>query len=83
MPLLKYSFADMRRTEDLVRVSGLEWTIVRPPMLTNGPRTGFYRRVVDRNVRGGIRVSRADLADCILRCVADRSPRNAAISIGN
>lgn len=67
--VLRHSFADMRRTEDVVRSSGLDWTIVRPPRLTDGPHTGSYRTAVNRNVGGGLRISRADLADCILRCV--------------
>jgi hypothetical protein len=36
----------MRRPRDVVRASGLEWTIVRPRMLTNGSRTGSYRRAI-------------------------------------
>jgi putative NADH-flavin reductase len=81
--LLKHTIADKRRMEEVVRASCLEWTIVRPPMLTNGPRTGAYRSAIDRNVRGGMRASRADLAHCILHCLADHEPINAAISIGN
>jgi putative NADH-flavin reductase len=80
--LLQHPFADMRRTEELVRASRLEWTIVRPPMLTDGPGTGSYRSAINRNVRGGIRISRADLADCILLCLAQQGPLDAAISIG-
>jgi hypothetical protein len=52
-------------------------------MLTNGRRTGSYRSAVDRNVRGGIRVSRGDLADSILRCVVDAGSIHTAISIAN
>jgi hypothetical protein len=33
-------------------------------------------------VRGGLRVSRADLADCVLRCLTDRGTVNTAISLG-
>jgi putative NADH-flavin reductase len=81
--LLKHTIADKRQMEAIVGASGLEWTIVRPPMLTDGPRTGKYRSAVDRNVRGGMRISRADLADCVLRCLARHEPIHAAISIGN
>jgi hypothetical protein len=52
-------------------------------MLTDGPRTGTCRSAVDYNVRDRIRVSRADLADSILRCLAENAPLNAAIAIGN
>jgi putative NADH-flavin reductase len=81
--VLKHSFADMRRMEDLVRASGLDWTIVRPPMLTDGPRTGTYRTEIDRNVRGGNRVSRADLADQLLSCLADERTVRAAVAVAN
>jgi putative NADH-flavin reductase len=81
--LLRHPWADMRRMEDVVRDSGLDWTITRPPMLTNGPRTGSYRTDADRNVRGGLRLSRADLADGILRCLADPGSIHTAVSIAN
>jgi putative NADH-flavin reductase len=81
--VFKHTIADKRRMEDLIRASGLEWTIVRPPRLTNGPRTGAYRSAINRNVRGATRVSRADLADCILHCLAQHDPLHAAISIAN
>src|SRR2546422_1402079 len=38
--LLRKPYADFGRMERLVRSSGLDWTIVRPPRLTNGPATG-------------------------------------------
>jgi putative NADH-flavin reductase len=81
--LLRHTWDDMRRMEDLVRASELDWTIVRPPMLTDGRRTGTYRFALDRNVRGGFRVSRADLADGILRCLADPALVHTAVSVAS
>lgn len=78
--LLRHSFADMRRTEEIVRGSGLDWTLVRPPRLTDGPHTGTYRTEVDRNVRGGLRLSRADLADFLLGCVDSTPGRVVAVA---
>ena len=40
---LREEIADHEAKEKLVRSSTLDWTIVRPPKLTNGPRTGKYR----------------------------------------
>jgi putative NADH-flavin reductase len=40
---LKHEIADHEAKEALVRASGLDWTIVRPPKLTDGPLTGRYR----------------------------------------
>jgi putative NADH-flavin reductase len=37
---LRHAFADHERQEAVVKQSSLDWTIVRPPHLTDGPRTG-------------------------------------------
>ena len=39
---------------------------MRPPRLTNMPLTGHYRFAIDRFLRGGVRISRADLAHFML-----------------
>lgn len=58
------------RHAEVIRASGLEWVIVRGPWLTEGPRKGGYRvGVVGKN--SGTRISRADLADFMLRQVTD------------
>jgi len=79
--VLRHGFADMRGMEAVVLDSDLEWTIVRPPRLTNGPRTGTYRTELNRNVRGGFQVSRADVADCMLRCLTGPETIRTAISL--
>jgi putative NADH-flavin reductase len=71
---LRHAFADHERQEAVVRKSSLEWTIVRPPHLKDGPRTGEYRHgfpPTDRNIRGWI--SRADVADFMLGQLTDDS----------
>ncbi|GLY64260.1 NADH-flavin reductase [Amycolatopsis taiwanensis] len=82
--VLEHTAADKRRMEEIVRASGLEWTIVRPARLTDQPASGTYRTAIDRNVRGGLRTSRADLADYVLRSLTDpAAPTGAAISIAS
>jgi putative NADH-flavin reductase len=54
----------------LVRESGLEWTIVRPPRLTEGPRRGQYR-TGHLALGPSAQLSRADLAEFMLRQVTD------------
>jgi putative NADH-flavin reductase len=68
--------------EDTVRSSGMDWTIVRPPQLTEGPRTGTYRRAKDANLRRAYRISRADLADAILASLGDPDAVKATIAVG-
>jgi uncharacterized protein YbjT (DUF2867 family) len=74
--------ADMAVMEETIRRSGLDWTIVRPPQLTDGPRTGTWRQARDSNLRGGDRISQADLADPILAAVDDPDTIKATITIG-
>jgi uncharacterized protein YbjT (DUF2867 family) len=52
--------------------SGLDWTIVRPGLLTNRPATGRYRILTAiEDWRFGV-ISRADVADFIVRQIDDR-----------
>ena len=50
----------------VIRGSDLDWTIVRFPRLTDGPRTGTYR-VGYLGKDSGIQVARADGADFVLK----------------
>ena len=55
--------------EDLLRESGLDWTVLRPPQLTGKPLTGRDRTAVGRDVRGGRSIPRADVAHYMLAVV--------------
>jgi putative NADH-flavin reductase len=67
--LFREHYADLAVMEDLIRDSGLDWTIVRPPRLTDGPLTGVYRTAYGRNIPGGWKVPRADVAHSMLRAL--------------
>ena len=69
---LRHAFADHERQEAIVKNSALDWTIVRPPHLKDGPRTEIYRHgfaTTDTRIEG--KISRADVADFMLRQLAD------------
>ena len=66
---LRRPYADLARMEDVLRGSELDWTVLRPPRLTNGPLTGKYRTAYGRNVRHGVRISRADVAGFMLQAL--------------
>ena len=71
--LLKRVYDDKDVQEWIIRSSGLDWTIVRPGLLTNSPATGRYQVLtVPRDWRFG-RISRADVADFLVRQVDDRA----------
>ncbi len=64
--LLKTIYEDKDVQEALVRDSQLDWVIVRPGFLTNGPRTERYRALTElEGVKAG-KISRADVAHFIL-----------------
>ncbi len=75
--LLKEHYADLIRMESIVASSDRDWTIVVPPRLTDGPRTGRYREALDVNVRNGLSISRADVADYIVKGLAKSAPQQA------
>ncbi len=66
---LRKRYEDLALMEDVMRDSGLDWTIMRPTRLTNRSMTGGYRTALGNNVRGGTSISRADVAHCMLRAV--------------
>jgi putative NADH-flavin reductase len=69
--ILKNVCADMRRAEDAIHESALDWTIVRPPRLSDHAATGKWRTAIDRNLPHGFTIARGDLAACILSLIND------------
>lgn len=59
-------YEDMRKMEALLRASPLDWTIVRPPYLTNKQLTGRYRLSRGKNFDDDKDLGRADLAHFLL-----------------
>ena len=71
--LLSDIFADKKAGEDIVRASSLEWTIAYPTLLTYGPRTRSYRAAERLALKGFPNISRADVADFVLRQLDERA----------
>jgi putative NADH-flavin reductase len=68
--LLRAPYDDKNLMEPEVKSSGLEWTILRPTRLTDGPLTGRYTVSAGRPAASS--VSRADVAAAMLRAVEER-----------
>ena len=63
---------DKEQQEKLVRESELDWVILRPGELIDGPRTGQYAFGTDQSIMAEA-ISRADLAEFTLKqCVDDQ-----------
>ena len=77
---LRKHYADLALMEDVLRDSGLDWTVVRPPRLTDKPVTGAYRTAYGQNLRRGLFISRADVAHLMLRAL--RQPETLQRTIG-
>ena len=72
--LLRGAYADHESQEDCVKESRLEWTLVRPAAFTDGNRTGVYRHgfpSTDKTISA--KISRADVADFMLKQLTDRT----------
>jgi putative NADH-flavin reductase len=69
--LLGRVYDDKDVQERIVRRSKLGWVIVRPVILTDGPKTNAYRALVDpRDWTCGF-ISRADVADFLVKQIDD------------
>ena len=53
----------------------LDWTALRPPLVTDGPPKGYR---LDERLKFGVRVSRRDVADALVDQLADARFRQAA-----
>lgn len=69
--ILGRPYADKDRQEALITSSDLNWTIARPVILRNGPKTGRMQVLRESSTwRNGL-VSRADVASYLVDCIED------------
>lgn len=74
--------ADHEEQEQLVKASQLEWTIIRPSGLTDTPGVTAYEFAPQLAPKTS-RISRANVADLILKVIESRSHIHEAITISN
>jgi putative NADH-flavin reductase len=79
--VMRERYADLALMEDVLRASGLDWTIFRPPRLTNGALIGKYRTAFEENLRRGALISRADVAHAMLAALDQPTTIGRAIGI--
>lgn len=77
-------YDDLEAMERRIMASDLDWTIVRPGGLTDGPLTGDYRVSLEGAVlKGAKKVSRADVAALALKAVSGTTYSRRAVTIGS
>ena len=81
--LLRPVYDDLERMEGVLRSSGLDWTVVRPPKLTAKAATGTYRTLVGANIERAFSVSRADVAHAMLDALGDPATVRQPVGIAN
>lgn len=70
-PFFRGIYDDLVRMETWLATVDLDWTVIRPPYLTDGKLTGRYRVGVRQHLPNVARISRADLAHCMLKITSD------------
>jgi putative NADH-flavin reductase len=77
------AYEDIVSTAETVRNSDLDWTIVRLTMLNNNPKSGKVKVGYVGKGEVGTWISRADLAEFLLRQVQDTKYLRQAPAISN
>ncbi|WP_337102707.1 NAD(P)-dependent oxidoreductase [Paenibacillus sp. YIM B09110] len=80
---MKNLLLDHREKDTLLTNSRLTWTLVQPPSLTSGPYTGRYMHEAQINmgVSRKLKLSRADLADFMIKQLNDDTYNNKAVFV--
>lgn len=76
-------YGDMYQMEQEVMDSGLDVTMLRAPMLTDGPSTGEYHVMEEENYLNKLEISRADLAHFLIGELEQRQWNNRVIAVAN
>ena len=79
--ILKNMYTDLVRMENEVSATRLDWTILRPPQLTDGPRTGHYQSAVNERLSRILKISRADVADYIITHLKDETTYRGLVEL--
>jgi uncharacterized protein YbjT (DUF2867 family) len=74
---------DKEAQEDVVRASGLDWTLVRPPRFTGGRARGSVRVIAPGQPGRAGHVVRADLARFLLDCASRDLYMRQAIAVSS
>jgi putative NADH-flavin reductase len=81
--LFPRTVADASAMERIFANADLDWTMVRPPELTDKPYTGKYRVREGHLPRFGLKVSRADVADSMIKLAENHASIRKVVGIAN
>jgi len=83
--VLKHVFADHEQQEKIIKQSKVSWTIIRPGKLTDGEKIGKYKHGFSFNDQSFKMndISKADVAEFMLRQINDSTYLNKVVGISN
>jgi putative NADH-flavin reductase len=81
--LFPKTVADAAAMERVFADTDLNWTMVRPPELTDKPYTGKYRVREGHLPRFGLKISRADVADLMIQLAENHALIRKVVGIAN
>ncbi len=67
------AYDDKSLQEQMIKESGLDWTIARPVVLLNGPKTGRYKVLREQPERRNGIISQSTVADYLVKQIEDRN----------
>ena len=79
--IFKHGYTDMSDMETIVKAGDTDWTIIRPPRLTDGGYTGKYQIAINKQLTSSWFLSRADLADYMVKHLQDSSIYRSTVEL--
>ncbi|HTH81558.1 MAG TPA: SDR family oxidoreductase [Mucilaginibacter sp.] len=79
--LLRHMYNNLRLMEKLVKESEMNWTIMRPPQLTDKPVTGRYRIAINHYLKNCLKISRADVAHFMVNNITSEAIYKTTVEI--
>ena len=79
---MRQAYDDLEAMESRIMASDLDWTIIRPAGLSDGPLTGDYRISLEGEVlKASKRVARADVAALVLKAISGTTYSHRTVTI--
>lgn len=79
--ILRNMYSDLLKMEQVIKQTNFDWTVVRPPRLTNGKLKGEYKFAMNEWLPRCLSISRADVAHFMLHHIDDRSTYKSIIEL--
>ncbi|MGN9788003.1 NAD(P)-dependent oxidoreductase [Nonomuraea sp. ZG12] len=79
--IYRHVYRDLERMERTLSASDTDWTVLRPPYLTDDPPVGRYRTAMDASVPGWS-LARSDLARAMLDALDHPATIRRALGVG-